>query len=229
MPNRLKWIAVGLLCCGFTCLVIRSCDDEPRYRGRSLGKWVQRYGDPDTKEEAADAIVRIATNQASALVRLLDYDPNPRRNAQISRVEKMPTFLLTRPWVYSWMFPADNRELLSSAALSAFEIAGAHGERAVPELTKLMLSGSSECAAMNAAQALAYVGGPGRIALVMNATNRESPARLYALRSLASAWGYPEEARKVVFAALTDPDPRIREVATNAARRYWPEYRGIEF
>ncbi len=65
--------------------------------------------------------------------------------------------------------------------------------------------------------------------LEMNATNRQSSGRLFALQALPAASGHPEEARKVVFAALTDPNPSVRDVASNAVLRYWPEWRGREF
>jgi hypothetical protein len=190
---------------------------------------VERYGDPYAKEEARDAIICLVTNEGSALVRLLDYDPQPRRDRQIRTIQELPTFLYRTPFVYRWLLPEDKRQLRSSAALSAFEIAGAHGERAVPALSSLMLTASSVPAAKKAASALAHVGGPGRITLVTNATNPASPARLYALEALPTAWGYPEEARKLVFAALTDPDARVREVATNTVHRHWPERRTIRF
>ncbi len=230
MRSRWKLVAAGLLLCGgLACLLIGERDSEPRYRGRSLSQWVQRYGDPQAEEEAKHALICIVTNQGSALVRLLDYDPMPRRSKQIRMIRKLPKFLYTTPFVYRWMFPEDKRELRSSAALNAFEIAGAHGEEVVPALTSLMMNASSESAGMNAAYALAYVGGPGRVALAMNATNQDSPARLFALQALPAAGGRSEEARKVIFAALTDPNPYVRDVATNAVVRYWPEWRGREF
>ncbi len=230
MRNGWKWVAAGLLLCGgLTWLVIGGGDGEPRCQGRSLRQWVQRCDDPDMREQARDAIICIVTNDATALVRLLDYDPTRRRDKQIRMIQKLPKFLYTTPFVYRWMFPEDSRELQSSAALSAFEIAGAHGEEAVPALTSLMLSASSESAGMNAAYALAFIGRAGRVPLEMNATNRESPARLFALQALPAAWGHPEEARKVIFAALTDPNPHVRDVASNAVVRYWPEWRGREF
>ena len=224
MRSRWALLAAGLLLCGgLICLIIGTRDREPTNNGRPLGEWVRRYGDPDTKQEATDAIVCIVTNQTSTLVKLLDYDTGPREASQIRRIEMLPRFLYTTPFVYRWMFTEDKRAFRATDALTAFQIAGAHGERAVPALTSLMLTASSRQAAMRAANALAYVGGPGCVTLVMNATNPASPARLQAIEALPRARSRPEEARKVIFAALTDPNPRVRQVATNAVRRYWPE------
>ncbi len=81
----------------------------------------------------------------------------------MQRTQKLPRFLYRTSFVYRWMFTEDKRELQSSAALNAFEIAGEHGQKEAPALTSLMLTASSESAGVNAAYALAYIGGAGRV------------------------------------------------------------------
>src|ERR1043165_424132 len=83
-PRRLWLILLGILVLAGLIVVVVGLDREPSYGGRNLSEWVwclAPTAQPSALAEAEDAIRRIGTNALPCLLKWVEYERPPWKNA----------------------------------------------------------------------------------------------------------------------------------------------------
>jgi hypothetical protein len=194
-------LAVGAVCGGIALI---SRDAEPVYKGKTLKQWMNIYRSPDnptlydlfprrprmhqngafrqTQSEAGDAVRHIGTNAIPTLLRWEDQDARVAWKCDLTT--KLPKLIREQRVVHWWLIAADHYRV--DRALFGFYLLGSNALPAVPELTRRMMTRSSD-SGVDAAVALGNIGGAALPALISAATNTQIPNRVLVVRSLASA------------------------------------------
>ena len=156
---------------------------ELSYHGRGLSEWVSRYqaletGEPESAE-ALDAILRIGTNTLPELVRMLAYDPAPRRKRVAAIGRTLPGILRWRIFMQPLLI--DQREFGANAATLTLAALGPEAGRELPNLARLANETNSAVVSRRAMRVLTQVGNLGVAPVMVVLTNRQHPYRVFAM------------------------------------------------
>jgi hypothetical protein len=214
--------AIAALCMTLIAMAVAMAvaDREPRYSGRTLREWVKRYEDAEARSDAREkvesraAVLNLLSNDVPRVVSYLTHDPGEHVQRVNARVQIVPRFMMRPAWRLMGWFAPDRYSGLADAAMGAFRIAGPQAGFAVPELNRVML-GTNYYGCCVASISLAYTGEAARGPLEAVITNRAHPFRFFAVRAVAGLPGGRTAASNALSMALQDPDPQVREVATN--------------
>jgi hypothetical protein len=154
-PRRLCWlIFIGVLVLVALIVVVVRPDGEPSYRGRSLSEWVGFLApsvEPTAAvKEAEEAIRHIGTNALPYLLKWIQYERPPWKNA-LNRVTG------GRLGRYDLLLEYRN-DIRARQALEAFREVGPQACKAIPQLIRLMNDPNRSATAQRAAIAIGHMG-----------------------------------------------------------------------
>jgi HEAT repeat protein len=202
--------------CGGLAIVLAlllAHDDEPRYKGRSLSKWLEVSSeDPDVVREAQQAIRAIGTNALPYLLKWIQEQPPPWH--RLAR-KKLPEFLSDSAPV-RFLIDGLGHERVAQT-IAAFTILGTNAAPAIPDLVALT-KGTNLFTVVRAVAALSCIGSPAFPHVAAALANTNQPARSYIaqyLRLMARDVG-TNACVPPLQAALQDPDPAVRTAASRA-------------
>lgn len=183
-------VAVAIL----GCFLILNRQEEPQFDGQSLSEWLIIYaknaGDGEGKskpeaEKAKQAIRNIGTNGIPTLLKLIQYEPSPRRLKIANAVEKLPRFMWDNRLVRGvFSDPVDKSTQAAENATLAFLIMRSGASVAVPALTQLMCQTNRVTVANRATYCLAAIGKEGLPSLLIALANPQLPCCQVAARDL---------------------------------------------
>src|SRR2546423_101248 len=205
MPRRRKRFILILLACGAVVVIglvaFLSADPGPSCQGKTLKDWMNIYCWPNNptaadlflrkiffedrearQDEAADAVRHIGTNAIPTLLAWQDKDS--RIGWKVKLRAALPKSLQGRPSVDWWLVAQDHYRV--DRAIRGLSILGSNAGPAVPELTRRMMTRSSD-SGVSAAIALGNMGATGLPALLSALTNSRAPNRVMVARSAAHA------------------------------------------
>lgn len=203
---------------------------EPTYRGRTLGEWVDAYagGPPsDTipfneilakRKEEAEAIRKIGTNALPHLIKWIEYEPPGWRTRIYTNYPRIAR------WLEGARIRDKQREARAEATERTISLFGRDAERAIPELTRLILSPHSHRVPERAAFVLQSLGEPGLHGYLAGLRNEQPDVRESIALGVISVSAVNQEAllavernsQEVILAlqrTLKDPDPKVRSAA----------------
>ena len=168
--------------------MVRPHDDEPRYGGRSITQWIDRYHQTDCRtsverNEVEEAVRHIGTNAIPFFLYSLADSETPAWAERLGRLLErapLPAGIKTLPYSH-------RRETRCNCAATAFQILGEQGAPAVPGLTKLLNMTNSFRPHFEAAFALTSVGPKGLPPLLQALTNINYPDHATVLKALRQA------------------------------------------
>jgi len=201
MRARAKYlvIAAALVGAALSMALVRR-EREPRYNGYSLSEWLHAarswyHNPPAPPAEATEAIRQIGTNALPTLLKWASYDP--------TRLQSK-----FRPVLSGSDHPVD--------AEDGFRILGPIAHPAIPGLTRLAITSSSEERVMRCARCLASIGPRAVPALAEVISSYHGKARYYPIAVLAHFGTNAEPAVPVLIECLKDQDPSVRSAAISA-------------
>src|SRR5208337_3351517 len=183
--------------------VVASRTAEPRYRGRTLGSWLQQCSDTPLMEtqrlaEAQEALRAIGARRAlPTLVSLVKTKDSPIRAWIIEETER---------------YHIQSLHLHSALecqvhGIAGFEVLGTNCAAAVGELTKLL---DDHELAFVATRCLAEIGKPAEAALCQCLTNKDWQVRNWSVGALAAATDDVEVYANRIKPRLNDVEPSVR-------------------
>lgn len=221
MLPRMRGRAILLITASWVLLaaaliVLYFCDTGPSYNGRSLAEWIKAASQPSSEREAHEAIVRIATNSYTTLVRWAFADTSPR----FALMNRLPFSArlnpLFRPFLYR-----DAAMFRAACAVRAFEVAGTNAAPAVPALDA-MVTDYNPGVTTQAIHLLSLIG-PAAIPALRRALNSQQPfIRVQAVGALRHCGTNSVEAISDLVKALSDYDINVRQNATNVLETLCP-------
>jgi len=243
--RRLWLILLGVLVLVGLIVVVVRPDREPSYGGRNLSQWVARIdgtAKSDTTKEAAEAIRHIGTNALPYLLKWIQYERPPWKNA----LHRITGGRLER---YDFLLDHKN-EIRAEHAMKAFRVLGPQACGAIPELLRLMNDSNRSWSAGRATFTIVGMGTNARpvlptlIAMLTNdslarrtmyalgelklepqlvvpaLTNcllrSNATIRFYAAHALCQFGGDARSAVPALVRALNDSNGRVQHWASNA-------------
>jgi hypothetical protein len=201
--------------------VLLPYDDEPRYKGQTLGEWVKAHDyarSGTARREATDAIIVITTNSVPVLVRWLSWDPAP----QETLANKLPDFISYNRFLGP-LIHQTNKLFRLNLAMKAFMVSETNAICAIPALTQLITNRKSWFAKHQALYALSCIG-PLALPSIRQGINDPNPkVRYHALRCITGFGTNAVAAIPNIVRTLSDPDEVVRVYATNAVANIAPE------
>jgi hypothetical protein len=222
--HRALLIATPCVALALVLAVLLAHDDEPRYKGRSLSKWLQVYSDnsmtPDSPEltEAVQAIRAIGTNAFPSLLKWIRQDP-PSWHRAAHR--KLPLPLTYSPGV-KLLIDGPGYER-ANGVMIAFAVLGTNAAPAIPDLVALMKDTNHVDRAMGA---LSGVGAPALPHMLAALTDTNQTGRSdipFYIREMAKNVG-TNPCLPALKSALQDPDPAVRAMAAWALHTLAPDF-----
>jgi len=207
-------MVVVLVVAGVLVAVFARREREPEYGGKRLSEWVEEYS-TSRSVVSVDAIGHIGTNALPYLLKWIRYKAPPWK-AKMLEAASSALQTINGKWGF-----ADWRELRGYRAVRAFRALGSAAAAAIPELTD-MIEGRVEIGerafAVDALLNLGSAGLPAVATVLTNRANWLSPP-IYSVHRLGRLGTNARPAVPALQFLLTDPDPRIRDGATNALRQ----------
>lgn len=211
-----------LLACGVVIGVVVSArhNSEPVYQGKTLKQWMQIYmwpggnsrAEQDRRQrEAAEAVRHIGSNAVPTLLEWEDKDA--RVPWKYKLYAQLPRSLQKQRLIDNWLIAADHYRV--DRALFAFYILGSNALPAVPELTRRMMTRTSD-SGVYAATALANMGGAAIPALSSALTNAKTPNRPWVARMLGNATHAASDdlsGVQLLSRCVQDPNPAVGATA----------------
>lgn len=213
--RRRKKILIAIACAlsiAALVLAVRP-EHEPSYDGRPLSEWLDVFccrkperPTYDEREKAAQAIRRMGTNAIPTLLRWISYDPTPARQKALTLLRKLPRPLQPR---FLW-----ERQTRAFETQAAFYTLGPAARSAIPELTRLATTSSSEDRVYLCSRALSYIGPEALPAMLAIISDPQCKARDDPIPMLFT---FRTEARAAVPFLVTCLDDKDDAVACAAA------------
>jgi len=206
--GKIVGLALGALILGLVA-VVAAHGAEPRYRGRTLGSWLQQCSDTPLMEtqrlaEAQEAVRAIGAQKAlPMLLSLVETKDDPVSTWMMEKTEKY------RMRNLHWR-SAIERQL---EGIAGFEVLGTNCAAAVGELTKLL---DDKELAFVAARCLENVGKSAERALCQCLTNGDWQVRLLSVSALASVTDDVEVYISRIKPRLSDVEPGVRFATVQA-------------
>lgn len=217
---RAKRIIITIVLLFFVALpfTILRHDNQPRYQGKSLSRWIDNYAAyvsplralslEESNQPGPQAVRAIGTNALPFLLDWIRYEPSP------SKPQEFVTRLLRKLHLPVRRNPA---EAQAERAVAGFAMLGTIASPAIPELSRLAGATNGNEAPRGAALALLGIGPSAMPALEAVIRNTNAVARCeaveylnYGVRKLGNA-AYP-----ILIECLDDPDPNVALVAADA-------------
>ena len=176
---------------------------EPVFHGKKLSEWRAQFqgADPGRREEAAEAMRRIGSNQASHLSRLI-------RARDSGFKEDLYYFLNLQSWTKFETAPDKH-----ARGYFEIEMLGPGAVSMIPILTEILLRGEKPA---EAAESLAKIGGRGVPALRQALESPNSRVRAAAAGALGEFAARGERYVPLLLTALRDRHPIVRANAAAA-------------
>ena len=213
---------LGLLTlAAFTWLLCR--DSEPSFDGHSLSYWAgfysdesqDRYGSPELRAAATDALRHIGTNALPHLLKWLDYDPRPWRADQIIRHVRL-SLTTSNPSLRQHLSRDPRLDRFNEATFALLAL-GPQARPAMPDLVRMLNETNSFDFSTPATSVLVGIGDDAIPALTA-ATSPQSPNRQRILSSISLM------ATNQTVAAIYAPiAPTLPTMASNVLFRIAPE------
>jgi HEAT repeat protein len=206
--GKIVGLALGALILGLVA-VVAAHGAEPRYRGRTLGSWLQQCSDTPLMEtqrlaEAQEAVRAIGAQKAlPMLLSLVETKDDPVSTWMMEKTEKY------RMRNLHWR-SAIERQL---EGIAGFEVLGTNCAAAVGELTKLL---DDKELAFVAARCLENVGKSAERALCQCLTNGDWQVRHLSVSALASVTDDVEVYISRIKPRLSDVEPGVRFATVQA-------------
>jgi hypothetical protein len=192
--------------------LLASQPTEPKYNDKPLSFWIARYQSYIVyphNHEAEDAILAIGTNAIPILLRWMTHDtPVWRKNLAD----------LERKYVHTGIFALRYRPE-HDLATQCLSILGTNALPALPALVKLIRQTDKPSTATLATFSLAHLGPQALPYLATALSSKNHIQRAAAVSSICQIYrhGAPTGACTVpLLTATADPDPLVRQLATNA-------------
>jgi len=219
---RTLLILAVLLVAGSLTAFLWTRDRQPQYEGRNLLHWLELYelgaGNREATEQAARAVRQIGTNAVPWLVKWMKYE-RPYWRAEVVQ-------MLGNKWY-------QRARQHARLADRGFAILGPTANCALPELDRMTHNTAQPATALAAlAVVRRFADGAPVLAGVITDRTARLDFRLQALAALENGVvegqiprtnEYTRLAVRETATWLTDPNPTIRECATNALERIAPE------
>lgn len=179
---------------------------EPVFRGKRLSEWRTQFqgADPGRREEAAEAMRRIGTNQFSHLSRLI-------RARDSTFKEDLFYFLNQQSWT-RFESAGDKH----ARGYFEIEMLGPGAMAMIPTLTGILNQGEKPGEAQEAAEALAKIGGRGVPALRKALESEKDRVRAAAAGAFGEFEARGERYVPLLLTALRDRDLAVRANAAAA-------------
>ena len=206
--GKIVGLALGALILGLVA-VVAAHGAEPRYRGRTLGSWLQQCSDTPLMEtqrlaEAQEAVRAIGAQKAlPMLLSLVETKDDPVSTWMMEKTEKY------RMRNLHWR-SAIERQL---EGIAGFEVLGTNCAAAVGELRKLL---DDKELAFVAARCLENVGKSAERALCQCLTNGDWQVRHLSVSALASVTDDVEVYISRIKPRLSDVEPGVRFATVQA-------------
>jgi hypothetical protein len=224
--HRALLIATAFVGLALTLALLLRHDDEPRYNGRPLSKWLQVYSEnvmsQNTPEfsEAEQAIRTIGTNALPYLLKWIQQQPPPwhrtaHRKLPESVSDSAPVRLLIDGRGYE----------TANGAMLAFDILGSNAAPAIPEMVAAMNGTTNRTTAVRIIAALSGIGAPAlpHMAAALSNTNQTGRSAIPAYIRLMARHVGTNACLPPLTAALQDPDPAVRSSASWALSKLAPD------
>jgi HEAT repeat protein len=183
-------------------------EPEPSYDGRPLSEWLHvcSYRKPEMptfeeREKAVQAIRHIGTNTLPTLLRWISYDPSPARQKALALLRQLPNGLQPR---FLW-----ERQTRSFETEAAFYTLGPAARSAIPELTRLATTSTSEYRVYSCSRALSHIGPEALPAMLAIISNPQGKARNYPIPMLNIFRAEAGPAVPFLVACLEDKDDAV--------------------
>ncbi len=223
-------VVVGVVLAG-VLVVVFSREREPEYAGKRLSEWVESYAaTPSAVEgsfefqQADGAIRQFGTNALPYLLNWIRYEP-PTTNKRLRRAVNSMLQPLNR-----WWWVTDGRQLARAiGAMHALIALGPSVEGAFGELTEMVNDRTAQLSRLRAVGVFAGLGTAGLPALIRVLTNQPAEGKRWTPATMLSANMIMQMGTNAALAIptlvnlLKDPDPTMRNIATNALLKIDPE------
>ncbi len=228
--HRVYFILPVLALAGVLVAVFRR-EREPEYRGKRLSEWVESYAaTPSAVEgsfefqQADGAIRQFGTNALPYLMKWIRYESPARKQRLHTAINSM-----LQP-LNRWWWLNDGRQLARAiGAMHALIVLGPSAEGAIGELTQIVHDPKGQLSRLRAVGVFTGLGKAGLPALIGVLTNQPAEGNGWTAMSTLSANMIVEMGTNAAPAIpalvnlLKDPDPTMRNVATDALRKIDPE------
>jgi hypothetical protein len=165
--RRVILLLIGVAALASVIVVVSNFEREPAYGGKKLSEWVEKSAGWHEGAECANAIRIIGSNAVPYLVSWVGYEA-PAWKRKLYTAANGTIGRLKPAWTIS-----DRREIRAAAVPFAFRSLGPLGEKAIPELIRLMNNPTATRSAIRAVDCLAAMGGDGIPPLrAISTTNR---------------------------------------------------------
>ena len=199
-------------------------EKEPEYRGRNLSEWLRVHGEfsPDGTR-VADAVRQMGTNAVPCVLRWINREPSWWVRV-VGWVEALPP-RLSRPLTRSrmWSRLRESRDEAFDRAGICIYLLGGEARSAIPALTGVVSRSRDPYRVSRAVLNLRFIGEEGVPALMGCLRDSRASVHIAAAYHLGELGKRARPATEELLATLRDPDPRVREIATNTVRRIAPE------
>jgi len=220
--RRLFLIFIGVVVLVGVLVVVFRREPEPEYGGKKLSEWVVEYlTKPGSTNEIDRAMQQMGTNAIPFLLKWFRYEP-----ATTGTFRKAYTRAINWIWRRSPALGnklADNRSYRAYGAAIAIVRLGSGAEIAIRELTKLLVDAKAPGLAESAAVVLLGIGEAGLPSLITGLTNQSKAVRFYVAGHIGRFGTKASASIPALRRMLTDPDPELRQFATNALSEIDPE------
>lgn len=189
-------------------------ENEPHYKGRPLGYWVTRLGDPTDRPRASEeAIAAIGTNAVPLLLEWIQYEHDPANEMRYSSINSI---LVKLPFRFT---VSDRDSFRATGAMLAFESLHCEDPTALELLSQLATgpkawstNDATREVALRATQALGWLGHGALPSLLFVATNQQPKRfnRFCALDALGEMGTNALSAIPAIIPLLSDPDELLR-------------------
>jgi len=218
--KRTLLIVTAFVVLAITLAVLLAHDDEPRYKGKSLSKWLQVSSEePYVVGEAQQAVRSIGTNALPYLLKWIQDQPAPWH--RLTR-KNLPEFLLNSAPVRFFIEGLDHER--EGQVIAAFAVLGTNAAPAIPDLV-VLTRGTNLHIVVRAFTALSFLGTPALPHMTAALTDTNQPGRFYVppcLRIIARDVA-TNACLPALKAALQDPDPAVRASASQILRYLAPD------
>jgi hypothetical protein len=224
--HRTLVIATPCVALAIVLTVLLAHDDEPRYNGRPLSKWLQVYSQNVMAQnspqftEAEQAIRTIGTNALPLLAKWIQQQPPswhraaPRNLPETIRDAAPAKFLIDGPGYET-----------ANGAMLAINLLGTNATPLIPELVALMKGTTNRTTAVRIIAALSGLGAAAlpHMAAALSNTNQTGRSAIPAyIRLMARDIG-TNACLPPLQAAQRDPDPAVRAAASWALSKLAPD------
>jgi hypothetical protein len=212
--RRTLLIAAACLGLALTLAALLPHDDEPRYNGRPLSKWLQVYCENARNQnfpqasEAEQAIRAIGTNALPFLLKWIRQQP-PSWHRTAHR--RLPEYLSDNAPV-SLLIDGPGYER-ANEVMVAFALLGTNAAPAIPDLVALMKDTNKVDRAVGALSGVGAPALPHMLAALANTNQTGRSMILFYIRDMARKVG-TNAFLPPLKAALQDPDPEVRGMAS---------------